>query len=508
MTKTRNNRKSNFRQTKRKRGGGNNPSQSKSTSFDPKKLVEARERRQKKEEQEAAAERKKKSAMYQSFAEDAAKKEKEDAEQKAKSRNARKKSAKQKKNTNKSLDSAVSQLPLVLESPESSSPSLPLVLESPKSSSPSQLPLDLESPKYQSSSLAALPPTPPKSKSPSLTELPPPPPTSKREKTPARQAKRALKLALKQLAEELETTRNTCISVKDVFYINKETDKQADKLLQVNLCKCIFILGRVSQILEDFNYKFMLVLKGTRAMLLATKERPEILARLKPTRPGASALDNNLFETLDIDGTLQLRDGVETPESREERKALATDIFVLIQKHIGEDKISILQPMAETPDDTVETIGARVVKLSYKKPDGGITAISDLGFSQITHGYYTGEFQETQVEAHKLHYRFPSLEDQEREKEAFLEQFKQQWADGDHSDKSLFNIQHFTRNLNKIRTLLGKEPIEMPSSRPVQTVEQLQTKKAGLERLLAMQTDEEKRKLIVEQLDSINEQLK
>jgi hypothetical protein len=293
-----------------------------------------------------------------------------------------------------------------------------------------------------------------------------------------------------------------------VFYINKQTDKQADKLLQVNLCKCFFILGRVSEILEQLNYKFMLVLKGTRAMLLAAKERPDILARLKPTRPGASSLDNKLFETLDVDGTLQLRNGVETSESREERKELATDIFKLIQKHIGEDKMSILQPMAETAADSIETIGARVVKLSYKNPDGGITAISDLGFSQITHNYYTDELQETAVEDHKLHYRFPSLEDQEREKAAFLEKFKQQWADGDHSDKSLFNIQQFTRNLNKIRTLLGKEPIEMPSARPVQSIEQLQAKKAGLERLLAMQTDEEKRKLIVEQLESIDEQLK
>jgi hypothetical protein len=254
----------------------------------------------------------------------------------------------------------------------------------------------------------------------------------------------------------------------------------------------------------------MLVLKGTRATLLAAKERPEILARLKPTRPGVSVLDDESFKTLDVDGTLQLRNGVETHESREERKTLATDIFKLIQKHIGEDKLSILQPKPETPDDTVETIGAKVVKLSYKNPDGGITAISDLGFSQITHDYYTDELQETAVEdeKYKLHYRFPSLEDQEREKAAFLEKFKQQWADGDHSDKSLFNIQHFTRNLNKIRTLLGKEPIEMPSARPVQSIEQLQAKKAGLERLLAMQTDEEKRKLIVEQLELIDKQLK
>uniref|UniRef100_A0A6C0F209 Uncharacterized protein n=1 Tax=viral metagenome TaxID=1070528 RepID=A0A6C0F209_9ZZZZ len=536
MTKTRNNRKSNFRRTKRKRGGGTGTSTNKSAPFNTTRLAAAVSRRQQEEEREKAAQQKKKSAMYQSYAADAEKKKKEDAakkeeeeakkkekEEAKKTKTARKKSAKLQKK-------AISQLPPIPETPKSSEP--PPTTKSP-SLSPSQ-------------SLAALPPAPkpdevlpPNSESQSLaaSELPPPAPKSDEvlpvtkkiiQKTPARQAKQALKLELKNkheaelkqkqelenalqlLDRELETTENTCILVKDVFYIDKETDKQADKLLQVNLCKCFFILGRVSQILEDLNYKFMLVLKGTRAMLLAAKERPDILARLKPKRPGVSVLDNKLFETLDVDGTLQLRNGVETPESREERKELATDIFKLIQKHIGEDKLSILQPKPETPDDTVETIGAKVVKLSYKNPDGGITAISDLGFSQITHDYYTDELQETAVEdeKYKLHYRFPSLEDQEREKAAFLEKFKQQWAAGDQSDKSLFNIQHFTRNLNKIRTLLGKETIEMPSARPVQSVEQLQTKKAGLEKLLAMQTDEEKRKLIVEQLELIDKQLK
>jgi len=554
MSKTRNNRKPNFRQTKRKRGGGTGTSTNKSTQFNPTKLAAAVSRRQQEEEREKASQQKKKSAMYQSFAEEAKKKKEEEAEKKAKeeaekkakeeakkAKNARKEEAKKAENARKESAKlqkmAISQLPPIPETPKSKSPD--------ESSEP---PPTTKSPSLSpSQSLAALPPAPkpdevipPNSESQSLaaSELPPPAPKSDEvlpvtkkiiQKTPARQAKRALDVALKLelknkheaelkqkqelenalqlLAKELETTKNTCILVKDVFYIDKETDKQADKLLQVNLCKCFFILGRVSQILEDLNYKFMLILKGTRAMLLAAKD---VVARLKPTRPGVSSLDNELFKTLDVDGTLQLRNGVETPESREERKELATDIFKLIQKHIGEDKMSILQPMAETAADSIETIGARVVKLSYKNPNGGVTAISDLGFSQIMHDYYTDALQVTtvEVEDHKLHYRFPSLEDQEREKAAFLEKFKQQWAAGDHSDKSLFNIQHFTRNLNKIRTLLGKESIEMPSARPVQSVEQLQAKKVVLVGLLATQKSEEKRKLIVEQLELIDKQLK
>jgi hypothetical protein len=475
MSKTRNNRKPNFRQTKRKRGGGVGTSTHKSAPFNTTNLAAAVSRRQAAEEKDKAAQKTKQSAMYQSFAADAEKKKKEDAakkeeeeakkktkEQSAKARNARKKSAKLQKK-------AISTLHPIPETPKSSEP--PPTTKSP---SPSQ-------------SLAALPP---KSESPSLVELPPPPPptvtaSSKKEKTPEKKLKRALQL----LAKELETTKNTdtCDLVKDVFYID---EGEPDPILQENLCKCFFVLGRVSYILEDLNYKFMLVLKGTRAMLLAAKKRDDVVARLN-SEPGY----NKLFKTVDIDGTLQLRDGVETYDSIEERKTLANEIFLLIQKSIGADELPILQPLPETP------LEAKVVKLSYKNPDGKITAISDLGFSQIASSYYTNEFQETDDKDHKLHYRFPSLEDQKKEKEAFL----------DNTDKPIYKIKKFVTNLNKIRALLGEEPITMPSAQSTEQLERhknkLQTKKAGLERLLKGQKDEEKKKFIVEQLEIINQQL-
>jgi hypothetical protein len=227
------------------------------------------------------------------------------------------------------------------------------------------------------------------------------------------------------------------------------------------------------------------------AALLAAKERPDILARLN-SEPGY----NKLFKTVDIDGTLQLRDGVETDNSIEERKTLANEIFLLIQKYIGADELPILQPLPETP------LEAKVVKLSYKNKDGKITAISDLGFSQIASSYYTNEFQETDDKDHKLHYRFPSLEDQKREKEAFL----------DNTDKPIYKIKKFVTNLNKIRALLGEEPIAMPLAQSAEQLERhinkLKQKKAGLERLLKGQTGEKQRKLIVEQLELINAQLK
>lgn len=235
----------------------------------------------------------------------------------------------------------------------------------------------------------------------------------------------------------------------------------------------------------------MLVLKGTRAMLLAAKKLPDILERLN-TEPGY----NKLFKTVDIDATLQLRSGDETDDSIEERRLLANEIFLLIQKSIGADKLPILQPLPETP------LEAKVVKLSYKNPDGKITAISDLGFSQITPGYYTDELQETKDEEHRLHYRFPSLEDQKREKETFL----------DDVSKPEYKIKKFRTNLNKIRAMLGEEPIPTPLAQSDEQLKRhkikLEQNKIGLEKLLAMQTDEKKIKLIVEQLDSINEQLK
>ena len=493
MTKTRNNRKPNFRQTKRKRGGGVGNSTHKSAPFNTATLAEAAKQRQKKAEQEEAAQKKKQSAMYQSFAADAEKKkqkeakqkEEEDAKQKAKeeaakARNARNKLAKlQKKQKNNSLGSAVSQI-------ESQSSSLadaneaPLESESPSLSSAAanELP-PVPSPSLSAAAANELPPVPPpKSKSLSLSaaaanELPPvPPPKSLssadsnepdhltgRQKTPARKKKRELQLKskpkreleakFKELVEELKPIKSTCILVKDVFHIDKETQDPAERIFQVISCKCFFILGRVSYILEEMKYKFMLVLKGTRAMLLAAKKRDDIVKRLKP-KPGYLLSDNQLFKTVDIDATIQLREGDETDDSIEERRLLANEIFELIKDFIGADKISILQPALETP------VEAKVVKISYIKPKGGFIPISDLGFSQIKHDYYT-VFQETIVEEHKLHYIFPSINDQEIEKEAFLEKFKKEWDDGDHSDKSKFNIKRFTDNLNKIRQLLDKD---------------------------------------------------
>lgn len=251
------------------------------------------------------------------------------------------------------------------------------------------------------------------------------------------------------LKEHAFSINSPCNYIQDYFYISDEPDSELQRIL----CKTFFILGYISNILEENDYKYRILWKGTRALRLAYKASDKY------------KVDNAAFKTDDEDIVIIERD----PETKSDKKPFTLAICKLLQYMLGGiTKISIYEPDANTRN-------ANIYKLSYILPSGGYKAFVDIGTDGITHQYYTDILTETiQTDiGFAITYVFPSIENQKNEKEAYLKQYQQELEQlastpieqnkkTELRNKLEYDIAKFTNNVNKIKHIIGESETYTP----------------------------------------------